>query len=166
MDQGQSLTATDLAAWARTAHPGDRCVYFTGYLARSKGTERLASTAYALQRDGLVNLLQQRVAPEIYAYIAQRRAACEQDRPPSPAPEHSPGRKRRQQAARQPAAEKAFPKGHAWVESELNMIVAMLRRDLTHAQAKLSKVAPGDRSYAATVQFVRQCERALQMLGC
>jgi hypothetical protein len=65
--------AITLRAWAEVAKPGERRVYFTGYLARSRGMVSIASAAMELQDAGVVHLLQQRLGDEVYAYIAQRR---------------------------------------------------------------------------------------------
>jgi cystathionine beta-lyase/cystathionine gamma-synthase len=65
--------AITLRAWAEVAKPGERRIYFTGFLARSSGMAALASVAMELQEAGAVHLLQQRLGDEVYAYIAQRR---------------------------------------------------------------------------------------------
>jgi hypothetical protein len=56
--------AVTLRAWADIAKPGERRIYFTGFLARA---------AMDLQEAGVVHLFQQRVDEDVYAYIAQRR---------------------------------------------------------------------------------------------
>jgi hypothetical protein len=65
--------AVTLRAWADIAKPGERRIYFTGFLARCSGMGALARAAMDLQEAGVVHLFQQRVDEDVYAYIAQRR---------------------------------------------------------------------------------------------
>ena len=65
---------TTLRAWAEVARPGERRVYHMGFLARSVEASGLATAARDLQEAGKVRLFQKRIAEDVYAYIAQRRA--------------------------------------------------------------------------------------------
>jgi hypothetical protein len=79
----------DLLAWLRHAAPGDRLTYWRGHLAadvylvgaRSWGPEawRLVGVrrcAWDLAQQGWVHLVQQRVAPDVCAYIAIATGKC------------------------------------------------------------------------------------------
>jgi hypothetical protein len=74
MNPAVDAEAITLRAWAEVAKPGERRIYFTGYLARSQGMAALARAAWELQDAGVVHIFQMRVGEEVYAYIAQRRA--------------------------------------------------------------------------------------------
>ena len=63
-----------LNAWACVASPGHRMTYYSGFLACDENAAELASAASALARQGAVSLVQRRIGPEAFEYIAQKRA--------------------------------------------------------------------------------------------
>jgi hypothetical protein len=65
--------AITLRQWSDVAQPGEQRIYFTGFLACSSAMSGLARAARELQESGAVHLVQKRIGPEVYAYIAQRR---------------------------------------------------------------------------------------------
>jgi hypothetical protein len=80
------LTEMDFAGWVGAAAPGDRLEYHRGHLAVdivpviSKLPERdrtalktLAARAYWAAEQGLVHLVQERLGPDLFAYIAIAR---------------------------------------------------------------------------------------------
>ena len=79
-----------LEAWLRQARPGDAFEYYRGLLgpARSplgpikaerqrRALERLAATAWDLAESGRVHLVQRRVGPGAFSYLAIARARRE-----------------------------------------------------------------------------------------
>lgn len=80
------LTEIEFCAWVAQAVPGDRLEYHRGFLVldifpmfdRVPGSEtselaRLGSRAFWAAQQGLVHLVQKRVAPNQFAYIAVAR---------------------------------------------------------------------------------------------
>ena len=64
-----------ILAWADKAKPGERMVYFTGFLARSPGAGEIAKAVMDLRAAGKLVRYQKRVRPECFDYIAQRTRA-------------------------------------------------------------------------------------------
>ncbi|MGM0584712.1 MAG: hypothetical protein ACQEUZ_08675 [Pseudomonadota bacterium] len=86
------LTEIEFCAWVAQAAPGDRLEYHQGFLAldivpvlarldapRREELARLGSRALWAAEQGLVHLVQERVGPDRFAYIAVAR----------PKPEHA-----------------------------------------------------------------------------
>jgi hypothetical protein len=75
------MTPGDLMLWARGAGPGTRIIYHEGFLLEDRegdnrlAANRIANTAYALYLQGLVELVQTRKGPGLFAYQAVRRKA-------------------------------------------------------------------------------------------
>ncbi len=119
--------------------------------------------AYALQEAGLINLLQKRVRPNVYAYIAQRRcpphASCEdQDEfsksAPSPCPSPEPAA-----ATRGRVNAPVAPEAKA-----LHALEVRLNRDLLEAREKLAKTVAGSSAHMKLERFIDQCGRALRFV--
>lgn len=81
------MNDVDLCVWVADAQPGDRLVYYTGHLSRdrlphSEGYSEpvrrkvgeLGNAAWMLGAENWVHLLQRRVAPGCWDYIAVRKA--------------------------------------------------------------------------------------------
>lgn len=67
----------DFERWLREAKPGDRRIYFVGYLPVAKWrwqVRRAARIAWEAYLDGKVHLVQSKVGPGQYEYIAVRRS--------------------------------------------------------------------------------------------
>lgn|SRR5690625_1893104 len=82
----RALTAIDFCAWMEQAAPGEQLHYHHGFLVLDKFSlsdrlcERrrtdlvsLAACAFRAAENGLVHLVQQRLGPEHFAYIAVAR---------------------------------------------------------------------------------------------
>ena len=80
------ITEAALVAWLARATPGERIVYWRGYLARDTWENRpglsdaechrlrmVARRAWLMSATGQVHLVQQRVAPGVFDYIAIAR---------------------------------------------------------------------------------------------
>ena len=80
------ITEAALVAWLARATPGERIVYWRGYLARDTWGNRpglsdaechhlrmVARRAWLMSATGLLHLVQQRVAPGVFDYIAIAR---------------------------------------------------------------------------------------------
>ena len=80
------LSEIEFAAWVAQAAPGDRLEYHRGFLvldifpvfsglsdAARAELSRLGSRAFWAAEQGLVHLVQQRIAPDQFAYIAVAR---------------------------------------------------------------------------------------------
>jgi len=80
------ITEAALGVWLSRATPGERIVYWRGYLARDTWVTRgglsdierrrlgmVARRAWLMSADGQVHLVQQRVAPGVFDYIAIAR---------------------------------------------------------------------------------------------
>ena len=80
------ISEADLVAWIVRAGPGDRLTYWRGHLARdvwSLGSQmreadrrrlaRVGRLAWGLAEDGWVHLVQERLEPGTFAYIAIAR---------------------------------------------------------------------------------------------
>jgi hypothetical protein len=81
-NEGGNMTVDEFKTWARTAKPGDTCVYHDGYLAYdARGDSELtglASVVLAAAQARLVHLTQKRiVAPEISGSVLARRGTYE-----------------------------------------------------------------------------------------
>jgi len=68
------LEGITLRIWADKAQPGEQRIYHLGFLARAEEASTLAAVALELQHAGEVNLVQKRIAEDMYVYIAQRRS--------------------------------------------------------------------------------------------
>jgi hypothetical protein len=82
----RSLTEIEFCAWVAQAVPGDRLEYHRGFLVldifpmfgrladrEREGLARLGSRAFWAAEQGLVHLVQERTAPDQFAYIAVAR---------------------------------------------------------------------------------------------
>lgn len=73
----EEVTADRLTSWAIKARPGSALTYFAGDLATERWqrneVDALASAAWNLANGGLLNLLQRRLGPGRFAYIASTR---------------------------------------------------------------------------------------------
>lgn len=82
----QPISEADLVAWIVRASPGDRLTYWRGHLARDvwalgsqmreadrRRLARVGRLAWGLAEDGWVHLVQERLEPGIFAYIAIAR---------------------------------------------------------------------------------------------
>ena len=82
-----ALTEAALCAWIGQAYPGEQLVYHCGFLAIDTAPDsraltpaarqelrRVANRAYQLFEQGLVHLVQRRVGPAKYSYIAVARS--------------------------------------------------------------------------------------------
>ena len=70
------LTEIEFCSWVAQALPGDGLEYHCGFLAldRTRGDiDKLAARALWAFKQGLVHLVQERVGPEDFAYIAVAR---------------------------------------------------------------------------------------------
>jgi hypothetical protein len=85
-DSGPTLDEAGLAAWVACAAPGEELVYHRGFLAvdvasvisklpaeRQQLLRRVAEAALRAERQGLVHLVQSRLGPSAFAYIAIAR---------------------------------------------------------------------------------------------
>ena len=62
-----------LLSWVGKAKPGERMVYFSGYLANTPSAAEVAKAAMQLKDAGAVVLFQKRAGPQAFDYIAERR---------------------------------------------------------------------------------------------
>src|SRR5690625_5129996 len=82
----RALTAIEFCAWMEQAAPGEQLPYHFGFLAldtfslsgqpcerQRAELVRLAACAFRAAENGLVHLVQQRLGPEHFAYIAVAR---------------------------------------------------------------------------------------------
>ena len=75
------ITEAALVAWLVRAAPGERIVYWRGFLAVDRWSPRrdrhrlcsVARLAWGMAEKGWVHLVQQRVAPGVFDYIAIAR---------------------------------------------------------------------------------------------
>lgn len=77
------LDADDFRQWLRTAKPGERRPYFHGNLAKMRqdraASERMltmlgmAKEAELAHQAGMVSLVQRRLGPDTFEYLAERR---------------------------------------------------------------------------------------------
>ena len=83
---GRALTEIEFCAWVAQAAPGDRLEYHRGFLVldimplfsrladrEREELARLGSRAFWAAEQGLVHLVQERVGPDRFAYIAVAR---------------------------------------------------------------------------------------------
>jgi hypothetical protein len=83
---GPALDDVGIAAWIACAQPGDELVYHRGFLAvdtasvvskltveRRRILRRVAEAALRAEKQGLVHLVQSRLGPDQFAYIAIAR---------------------------------------------------------------------------------------------
>ncbi|MCA3573281.1 MAG: hypothetical protein IOC86_05140 [Aestuariivirga sp.] len=88
------MNDVDLCVWVADAQPGDRLVYYTGHLSRdrlphSEGysepvrrkVSEIGNAAWMLGAENWVHLLQRRVAPGCWDYIAVRKAEAPKLKP-------------------------------------------------------------------------------------
>ena len=81
-----SLTEIDLCGWIGQANPGDALEYHRGFLALDTlpfgprlnekarvDLQRVANRAFWAAEQGLVHLVQRRIAPDVFSYIAIAR---------------------------------------------------------------------------------------------
>ena len=62
-----------ILTWVDTARPGERLVYFRGFLATDPAARAVGLAARTLMADGKVNLTQARLGLERFDYIVERR---------------------------------------------------------------------------------------------
>lgn len=75
-----ALTRRAFLRWAETARPGERLAYHRGFLAMDTGRDTqdaarllvVARAARGLAAGGCVGLVQRRLGPEAYEYLAVR----------------------------------------------------------------------------------------------
>lgn len=83
---GRPLTEIEFCAWVAQAVPGDRLEYYRGFLVldvfpvfsrlpdrQREELARLGARAFWAAKQGLVHLVQERVGPDQFAYIAIAR---------------------------------------------------------------------------------------------
>jgi len=87
---GAEITDIDLYAWIAQAEAGDALIYHCGFLVvdadksvstlptdRSLALRRLGDAAFRAAEQGLVHLVQERMGPDRFAYIAIARSKPE-----------------------------------------------------------------------------------------
>jgi len=87
---GPALDEIGLSAWIAQAEPGETLVYHCGFLAvdtfgsasplspeRRSTLRRTADAALRAAEQGLVHLVQARIGPDQFAYIAVARGVCQ-----------------------------------------------------------------------------------------
>ncbi len=91
----------EFANWLGLAEPGDRCIYYVGFLMADRVDSRgaavsavaeLANAAATAQASGRVRLLQRRLGPRAFEYIAEVRLDPAKAQPPRLSP--TPGERR------------------------------------------------------------------------